>query len=142
MFIENKKTQPKNLIFVYTTCADRREAQYIGLSAVESKLAISADSWPINSIYPWKGVIQQVDQYMLMLNTHKYLSDKLVEFINEIHSYSTPMIVEVETTGVNFAYKFWMDSILANKDRYLSKKEAKKQKIEDEEGVYHYGKLK
>lgn len=142
MLVENKKTKPKDLIFVYTTCSDKREAQYLGLSAIENKLAIAADFWVINSIYPWKGVIQEVDQYTLMLSTQKFLADKLVEFIHENHSYTTPMIVEMETAGVNFPYKFWMDSLLANKERYLSKKEYKEKKIEEEEGVYHYGRLK
>ncbi len=142
MTLENIKKESKNLVFVYTTCPNKAEARLIGLSAVNDKLAISADYWLIESIYPWKGVIQQVGQYMLMLSSQKYLADKLIEFINKIHSYKTPMIVMTETNSVNYQYKFWMDGLLENKNRYLTRKEAKKKRLENEEGVYHYGKLK
>ncbi len=124
MILENVKRKLKNLIFIYTTCSSIEEARFIGLSAVEAKLVISADYWKIESIYPWKGVVQQVEQYMLMLSSQKYLGDKLVEFIDKIHSYKTPMIVTTETKNINFAYKFWMDGLLACKNKYLTKKEA------------------
>jgi len=62
-----------------------------------------------------RGVIQQVSQYMLMLSSQKYLADQLIEFINKIHSYKTPMIVMSETSSVNYQYKFWMDGLLESK---------------------------
>jgi len=142
MSLENIKRESKDLIFVYTTCPNREEAISIGLSSINSKLAINADYWPIESIYPWKGVIQQINQYMLMLSSQKYLGDKLIEFIDKIHSYNTPMIIMSATNGVNYPYKLWMDGLLESKNKYLTKKEAEERKIEDEEGVYHYGKLK
>jgi periplasmic divalent cation tolerance protein len=142
MFLESIKKESKDLVFVYTTCPTREEAMSIGLSSIENKLAISADYWLIESIYPWKGVIQQIGQYMLMLSSQKCLSDKLIEFVDKIHSYNTPMIVMCETSKINYPYKFWMDGLLMSKDKYLSEEEAKLRKIEEEEGVYHYGKLK
>ncbi len=142
MTLKNIKKESKDLVFIYTTCPDKKEAQLIGLSAVDNKLAISADYWLIESIYPWKGVIQQVSQYMLMLSSQKYLADQLIEFINKIHSYKTPMIVMSETSSVNYQYKFWMDGLLESKNKYLTKEEAQKKRLENGEGVYHYGKLK
>ncbi len=142
MSLENVKKLSKDLVFVYTTCSTSKEAKSIGFSAIDNKLAISVDYWPIHSIYPWKGVIQQIDQYLLMFSSQKGLGDTLIEFINEIHSYNTPMIVMYETASVNYSYKFWMDGLLESKDKYLTKKEAKRQRIEDNDDVYHYGKLK
>ncbi len=142
MVVDKIKKESHNLVFVYTTCSTKDEARLIGLSAIEHKLAISADYWLIESIYPWKGVIQEVGQYMLMVSSKSNLSIELIKFINEIHSYDTPMIATCEATEVNYPYKFWMESLLLSKNKYLSEEEAKLKKVEDEEGVYHYGKLK
>jgi uncharacterized protein involved in tolerance to divalent cations len=139
--LEDFKNDTKNLVFVYTTCLNKEEAIKISLSTIEKKLAISADFWPIESIYPWKGVIQQVDQYMLVLNSQKGLGDKLIKFIEEIHSYHTPVIASFEACHINYPYKFWMDGLLMNKEKYLSEKEAKVRQKQEEEGVYHYGKI-
>jgi periplasmic divalent cation tolerance protein len=130
------------LVFVYTTCSSKDEAVSIGLQAINKKLAISADYWLVESIYPWKGVVQQVEQYMLMLSSENYLSDELIKFVDQIHSYDTPMIAMCEVNKVNYPYKFWMESLFLSKEKYLTEEEAKLKKIEDEEGVYHYGKLK
>jgi len=142
MLLSNIKKESKNLVFIYTTCPTKEEARDIGLSAIENKLAISVDYWLIESIYPWKGVIQQVEQYMLMLTSQKCLGEKLIKFINRMHSYNTPIIVMSETSQVNYSYKFWMDGLLGKDDKYLTETEARRKKVEDEEGVYHYGKLK
>lgn len=142
MIVEMTKKELKNLVFIYTTCSSKEEASSIALQSINNKLAICADYWPIESIYPWKGVVQQVEQYMLMLSSENHLSDELIKFVDQIHSYTTPMIAMCEVSKVNYPYKFWMESLLLNKDKYLSEEEAKLKKIEDEEGVYHYGKLK
>ncbi len=142
MVIENIKKELKNLVFVYTTCSNREEAIHIGLSVLDKKLAISLDYWKVESIYPWKGVIQEVEQYILMFSSENRLSDELIKFIEKIHSYKTPMIAMCEVNRINYPYKFWMEGLLLSKDKYLSEEEAKLKKIEDEEGVYHYGKLK
>lgn len=142
MFLEKVIKESRDLVFVRTTCSTKQEAQKIGLSAIENKLAISADYWLMESIYPWKGVVQQVEQYMLVLTSQKRLGDKLIKFINKIHSYKTPMISLTETSTINYPFKFWMDGLLVNKDKYLSEKEARLKKTEEDEGVYHYGKLK
>lgn len=69
MLFEKVNKEEKNIVFVYTTCPNIIEARNIGLSAVREKLAISADYWLINSIYPWMNVIQEGDQFMLLFAT-------------------------------------------------------------------------
>ncbi len=141
MFLENVKRESKDLIFVRTTCPSLEEARAIGLAVIEKKLAISADYWVMESIYPWKGVIQQAKQYMLMFSSQKCLEKKLVEFIDKKHPYKTPMISTSCTSGVNYPYKFWMDGVLNSKGPYLTQEEARR-KEKEEGGTYYYGKLK
>lgn len=141
MLFEPVQKDLKDIVFVYTTCSDIEEARAIGFSAVEEKLAISADYWPINSIYPWKNVIQEVDQCMLMCATQKYLGDQLVKHIESEHSYDVPTIIRVDSAMVNQPYSFWVDTVLSSKDKYISEEEYQKKKKE-EEGGYQYDKLK
>jgi periplasmic divalent cation tolerance protein len=129
-------------VFVYTTVPTQDEARSIAMSSIHKKLAICADFWIINSIYPWHGVIQEVDQYMLMLTTEKVRSDDLLKWIAAAHSYSTPMIARLDTAVTNPDYKFWVDMTLKDPTEYLSESEAEAKREFDAEGSYHFGKLK
>lgn len=139
LFDKVDKTE-KDIVFVYTTCTSIIEARNIGLSTIKEKLAISADYWLINSIYPWMNVIQEGDQYMLLFATQKHLSDQLMKHIEAEHSYSVPVIIKTETSLVNQPYAFWADNILTSKDEYITETEAEIKK-KNERG-YHYDRLK
>lgn len=142
MLVEKVAKTSKNIVFVYTTCRDREEARIIGLRAIEEKLAVCADFWEINSVYPWHGVIQEVDQYMLMITTQEDVSDALISFIGTVHSYTTPMITRLDTAVMNPTYIFWAEDTLQSREGYLSEEEAKIQQETEEDGGYHFGKLK
>lgn len=137
-----KRTSSDKIVFLYTTCADRSEARDLAFSTVNEKLAICADFWSVESVYPWQGVLQNVNQYMVMFTTKKKLSKKLADFVGGLHSYTVPMICETETSFTNSTYTAWADKTLRGDTKYLSQKEgAKRQEYEDEDG-YHPGRLK
>ncbi len=141
MLFEKIEKESKDIVFVYTTCAGLNEAREIGLSAVNEKLAISADYWIINSIYPWKNVIQEINQCMLMFSTQKNLGDKLMKHIESEHPYSVPMIVKCDTAMTNQEYSFWVDTTLSSQEDYMDQSQAQEKKKEEEAG-YRYDKLK
>ena len=140
MLFERVDKDSKNIVFIYTTCPSVEEAREIGLSAVRSKLAISADYWIINSIYPWSNVIQEGEQYMLMLATQKFLSDKLMKQVESEHSYSVPVIVRSDISMANQPYTFWVDNTLTSNNEYITETESEIKK-KNERG-YHYDRLK
>ena len=140
MLFEKVDKGSKDIVFVYTTCSDISEARSVAMSAIEGKLAISADYWLVNSIYPWKNVIQEIDQYMIMFATQGELSDKLIKHIEAEHSYSVPMIVRSDIIATNEAYRFWVESTLSSKGKYITEEEEKKMKKKNDE--FHFEKLK
>jgi uncharacterized protein involved in tolerance to divalent cations len=142
MIVEKVEQAPKNVVFIYTTCRDTEEARSIGLSAVDSKLAVSADFWAINSVYPWQGVIQDVEQYMLMLTTRADTSDALIKFVETIHSYTTPMIAKLGVATMNPTYEFWVGNTLEREGKILTEEEARARQEYLEEDGYHPGRLK
>jgi periplasmic divalent cation tolerance protein len=142
MLVEKINKQDSDLVYIYTTCADRAEARLIALQCIEERLAVSADFWPISSIYPWQTVIQDVDQYMLVMTTQKVLSDKLMKFIEGIHSYAVPVIAQCDVQFAAQGYRFWVEESLQNTQPFMTKEEYNKQLESDQEGVFHPDRLK
>jgi uncharacterized protein involved in tolerance to divalent cations len=142
MLVEKITHEPKDIVFIYTTCHSADEARSIGLASIEERLAISADYWVIGSIYPWRGVIQDVDQYMLMLTTQKFLSEKLIKYVGALHSYSAPMITRLDTAMMNPTYNFWVENTLNGSETYITEEERIIRDQNESEDGYHYGKLK
>ena len=142
MLVEKVSHKSKDIVFIYTTCPSIEEVRSIGLAAIGEKLAVCMDYWTIGSIYPWQGVIQDVEQYMLMLTTQKEYAEKLMKFIGGIHSYSTPMITRLDTAMMNPTYTFWVENTLTGEQEYISEQEAEIKAEKEEEDGYHYGKLK
>jgi uncharacterized protein involved in tolerance to divalent cations len=124
--------EEKNIVCVYTTCSSKEEVQTLSISAIKEKLAISADYWMVNSMYPWNGVIKNTNQYILMFSTQKVLSEKLIKHIEVIHPYLVPVITRQDTSMTNSQYNFWTDSFLSSKDECLTEKEFKTKKEEKE----------
>ena len=141
MLFEKINKVSRDIVFVYTTCSGMEEARSIGLSAIKNKLAISADYWPVNSVYPWKGVIQEIDQYMTMFATQKDLSEELIKHIEENHSYSIPMIIRTETSLTNKPYSFWVEDNLLSSEKYITEEEERMIK-KHKSGEFEQEKLK
>lgn len=109
-----------DIVFVYTICGDIEQARSMGYSAIEEKLAISMDYWVIHSVYPWQGVIREIDQYMLMFSTQKSLSEGLMKHIQAEHLYKVPMIVRCNTDMSNVPYLLWMDDTLKSEYKLIT----------------------
>ncbi len=114
----------EDIVFVYTICASIEEARELGYSCIEEKHAISMDYWIINSIYPWQGVINEVDQYLLMFSTQKNRSGELIKHIESVHTYKVPMIARCSTDMTNIPYQLWVADTLKNTEKYITEKEA------------------
>jgi uncharacterized protein involved in tolerance to divalent cations len=114
----------EDVVFVYTICGDIETARSMGYSAIEEKLAISMDYWVVHSVYPWQGIIREVDQYMLMFSTQKNLSEELMKHVQAGHSYKIPMIVRCNTDMSNVPYSLWMEDTLKSEKKLISEIEA------------------
>ncbi len=114
----------EDVVFVYTICGSKEEARSMGFLAIEEKLAISMDYWVINSIYPWQGVIREVDQYLLMFSTQKNKSDELMKHLEAEHTYKVPMIARCSTDMTNVPYLLWIEETLKSAEKFVTEAEA------------------
>jgi len=83
-------------------------AQIIGRVAVEKKLAACANIFPIQSIFPWEGAVQDESEFVLILKTITTLNEKLSNFIRENHPYEIPCIMNW-IVEVNQEYGEWVE---------------------------------
>lgn len=92
----------------YIPVSNSDVAQKIGQLAVELKLAACANFFPIQSIFPWEGAVQNESEFILILKTVTKLNEKLSDFIRDNHPYEIPCIINWNVE-VNHEYGEWIE---------------------------------
>jgi len=89
------------------TCPNLKEAKEISTHLLEKKLISSANYFPIKSISCWTGKIQEVDEFIILLNTKNENWEKVRDEIKKIHSYKVPCIAKLDSEA-NEDYESWI----------------------------------
>ncbi|RLF27590.1 MAG: divalent-cation tolerance protein CutA [Thermoplasmata archaeon] len=85
---------------VYTTIDNMHDAKKIARSLVEEKLAACVNIIPnIESIYRWKGKIDEDNEYILIAKTTDGNVKKTIRKIKELHTYELPDIIVLPIIG-------------------------------------------
>ncbi|HZV71605.1 MAG TPA: divalent-cation tolerance protein CutA [Saprospiraceae bacterium] len=95
------------ILLFYIPAGTNEEAASLGQIAVEKRFAACANIFPVQSIYPWEGMMQNENEFVLMLKTMPYLKNRLMDFISQHHSYENPCILSWNCE-VNKEYAMWM----------------------------------
>ncbi len=93
---------------IYITAADEAEAKRIGRTLVEERLAACANYFPIQSIYRWKGNIEESGETAVIAKTRSELVDRLITRVKQLHSYETPCVVSWIIEKGNPDYLQWI----------------------------------
>jgi periplasmic divalent cation tolerance protein len=96
---------------IYVTAKDEKEAKGIAKRLVEEKLIACANIYNLNSVYPWKGKIEEGPESVMILKTKDNLVDKVMKRVKELHSYTIPCMLVIPVEKVNKEYLDWMDSV-------------------------------
>ncbi len=76
---------------------------------VKEKLCACVNIFPeMNSIYWWKGKIEEANEAVLIAKTTKNKFKKLSARVKELHSYECPCILQIEITDGNKEYVSWL----------------------------------
>ncbi len=89
------------MILVYVTCKDVEEAKNISQTLLEKHLIACANFFPVNSMYSWKGSINNDSEFVLILKTVEENFKKIEKEIKKVHSYECPCIISIKVTDVN-----------------------------------------
>lgn len=100
-----------NIILIRVNCPTKEEAENLGASAVEARLAACANvEGPVTSIYEWEGKTEHDDEYVLFLKTRADLWPEVDAFIAEHHSFDTPAVLAIPCQHANARYEAWLHS--------------------------------
>lgn len=102
----------RNLRLLYVTTPNQEEAHKIGRALVEENLAACANILgDMNSIYKWKGEVQEENECVLIIKTHYSRVRKVTRRIKEMHSYEVPAVVSLTITEDegNIEYLDWLE---------------------------------
>jgi periplasmic divalent cation tolerance protein len=98
------------IVSVYAVFADLEEAERIGRTVVEERLAACINILgPCRSIYRWKGEIETAEEVPAILKTHGWQADDLVERIAALHSYEVPCIAVWPIDKLLRGYAEWVE---------------------------------
>ena len=96
---------------LYVTASSNDEATRIAKALVSEKLAACANVLgPAQSIYRWKGNVEQAQEFVVILKTRSALADAAIARVKALHSYDLPCAVAYDMSAGLTAYLDWIDS--------------------------------
>jgi periplasmic divalent cation tolerance protein len=100
---------------VLTTTATLDDARALGRLLVEEHLAACATIIPsVESIYQWKGEIEESKEALLLLKTVENKLEELEARLFSLHKYQTPEFLVLDVDGGGSEYLRWLaDSLQA-----------------------------
>lgn len=96
-------------IVLVSTYPDKKSISQIAHIVVEQKLAACVNYTKINSIYSWKGKIEDAAEFLALFKTTVKSKQKLKEEIAKSHPYTVPEIVEIKMDNVSIPYMKWLE---------------------------------
>jgi periplasmic divalent cation tolerance protein len=102
-----------SVVSVYAVFADAEEAERIGRTVVEERLAACVNILgPIRSIYRWEGAVQTADEVASIFKTEHSQAEALIARMTVLHSYDVPCVVSWPVDKAQPKYADWVaDSV-------------------------------
>ena len=99
-----------SVVSVYAIFANAEEAERIGRTVVEERLAACINILPgVRSIYRWQGAVESADEVAAVLKTTAAGADALITRIAGLHGYDVPCIVTWPIDKVLASYADWVE---------------------------------
>ncbi len=94
---------------LYVTAESREEAVAIGRDLVEERVVACANVLDgMTSIYQWKNTVEQSDEAVLLLKTRQELVPRVIDRVQELHSYDCPCVIELPIRSGNPDFLQWI----------------------------------
>ena len=104
-------------LIVHITAGSREEAEKIGRTLVEERLAACANVIPgVTSLYRWKGEICRESEFLIELKTVSERFEDLARRAREVHSYDVPEIVAFRVEDGLPEYLDWVTESTSPED--------------------------
>ncbi len=108
-----RRSGPKARL-VLVTVGDEADARAMARTLVGEGLAACVNVLgPINSIYRWRGAIEDEKEYLLMIKTRAALYRGIERRVRELHSYDVPEVVALPIQTGSASYLEWLFEMTA-----------------------------
>jgi periplasmic divalent cation tolerance protein len=98
---------------IYITTSGVEEAKKIARILLKERLVACTNIIPqIESLYWWEGNIEEDQESLLLAKTGSDLVNKVIDRVEEIHSYETPCALEIQIKMGSENYLNWLDNAL------------------------------
>ena len=99
-----------NKIVVFSTCGSEAEAERLARHLVGERLAACVSVVaPVRSFYRWQGVVENAEEWMLVIKTSRELFERLRIVLESAHSYELPEVLAVPVIEGSPTYLRWLD---------------------------------
>lgn len=100
-------------IVVFTTCANKEEAQKISRALVEKRLAACVNILPqVESLFWWEGKVDSEQEFLLVIKSRAERFGKICALVKSLHSYEVPEIISLPVSEGHQPYLQWIDESL------------------------------
>lgn len=93
---------------IYVTFPNKKTAKQISKKLVKEKLVACANIHSTDSVFIWKGKLEDTKEYIAVLKTKTKLINKIIKRIKELHPYECPSI-EFMKIRANKDFLKWID---------------------------------
>jgi len=97
-------------VVVFITTSSYEEARKIADALIAQKKAACVNIVPmVNSLFRWKGKIEEAEESLLVVKTRAKLLHDIVNTVKGIHSYEVPEIIALPIVEGNPDYLKWLE---------------------------------
>ena len=94
---------------IVLSCRDKKEAENISRIILENRLGACVNIMEkIESLFWWKGKIEESSEALMIVKSKERLLDKLINLIKKNHSYKNPEIISIPITKGSEEYLNWV----------------------------------
>jgi periplasmic divalent cation tolerance protein len=98
-------------IVVFITAASYEEAHKISEALVGQEKAACVNIVPkVNSLFVWKGKIEESEECLLIVKTRAKLFKDVITLVKWLHGYEVPEIIALPIVEGNPDYLEWVDT--------------------------------
>lgn len=98
----------KNCV-IYCTVPNEFNANLIATTLVDENLAACVNIMPsVTSVYKWEGIVQNDNEFLLIIKTQEDKFEALEAKIKELHEYTVPEIIVLPIIKGSEEYQNWI----------------------------------
>jgi periplasmic divalent cation tolerance protein len=97
----------EHLVILVTATSDT-QARRIAKKLLQNKLAACVNFVPVESMFTWKGEIQEEEEVLMIIKSRAEVFDTLMSAIKATHTYENPEIIGLPIVMGSHEYLKWI----------------------------------